>query len=172
MSVLPRITASPRENIALLVYFMLSALMASAMPGAVLSATASVASGVWSRGGEARAAGGEYEVELPLVTEPDELRLERELPVRQPELFHDLVAAALQLTGYRGAGEVLALACGALVGEGYHRRLIGPGSGPLGNDHLVAHCYGPALEHARKHALARHDAVAHRFIYIAPGIAV
>ena len=79
---------------------------------------------------------------------------------------------ALELLDYRGTGLVLALAGGALVGESDHRRLIRPRGGALDYAHLVADGYRAALEHTRKHALARHDAVAHGLVNCAVAVAL
>ena len=73
--VLPRITDTPLDSMALGVMVMEAARMASAMPGAFRWDTASTASGVVSRGAETGTPGGENQIQLALIGQTGQLLL-------------------------------------------------------------------------------------------------
>ena len=110
--------------------------------------------------GEAGAAGGQDQVHLSAIGQPDELGLQRLGLIGQDHGLLHLVPGGGQHLHDERAALVLPLAAGAFVRQGddgcAQRRVFFRGQ----QDHLVAHMESAAVEHTGEHALVGHDALA------------
>ena len=111
-------------------------------------------------GGKAGAAGGQDQVDLTAIGQPDELGLEGLGFIGQDHRFLHLVPGGGEHLHDQRAALVLPFPAGAFVGQGddggTQRRILLRGQ----QGHLVPHMDGAAVEHTGEHALVGHDALA------------
>ena len=111
-------------------------------------------------GGKAGAAGGQDQVDLTAIGQPDELCLQGLCLIGQDHGLLHLIACSGEHLHDQGAALVLTLTPAALVGKGDDSSAQGRIFRRGQQGHLVPHVDLAALQHPGKHALPGHDALA------------